>query len=44
MTPGRSLLEKTSGRSIAPVAKTIAFARSEISVWRALPLRGVGPS
>ena len=42
MTPGRSLLEKTSGRSIAPVAMTMALTRSDVSTWRASPLRGSG--
>ena len=36
MTPGRSLFENTSGRSMAPVAKTMARARSTVSDCRAV--------
>ena len=42
MTPGRSLLGKTSGRSSAPVASTTARARSVTALARASPLAGSG--
>ena len=41
MTPGRSLLAKTSGRSMAPVASTTCFARTRHSRWRGSGRRGV---
>ena len=42
MTPGRSLLENTSGRSMAPVAMTMVLARSCVSTMRGWPFDGSG--
>ena len=40
MTPGRSLPANTSGRSSAPQAITMAWARTMCKRWRGTPWRG----